>query len=71
MGAAGDPVDSDQVTKTNTLVPTPDRAKLAEASDVSPHPGADGLVQDELPRRLLNIDRFHQPCLLPGRIPDR
>ena len=33
----------DQVAR----VPTLDRAKLAEALDVSPHPGADGPVQDE------------------------
>ena len=33
---------------------------------MSPHPGADGLVQG-VPARLQNFDRFHQPCLLPGR----
>ena len=42
---------------------------LAMAPDVSPHPGADSLVQDELPPQFLHIDRFHQPCLLSGRIP--
>ena len=41
---------------------------LAMAPDVSPHPGADSLVQDELPPWFLHIDRFHQPCLSPGRI---
>ena len=41
----------------------------AAALDVSPHPGADGLVQDERPPLFLQEHRFHQPCLLPGRIP--
>ena len=34
---------------------------------MSPHPGADGLVQGELPPISPEFDRFHQPCLLPGR----
>ena len=36
---------------------------------MSPHPGADGFVQEELPPYFLHIDRFHQSCLLPGRTP--
>ena len=36
---------------------------------MSPHSGADGLVQGELPPIHLNIDRFHEPCLLPWRTP--
>ena len=45
------------------FVPTSDRAKLAEALDVPPHPGADGLVQRasvSCRPSLLNIDCFHQ-----------
>ena len=38
---------------------------------MSPHLEADGLVQDELPPTPLNFDRFHQPCLLPGRTPGK
>ena len=34
---------------------------------VSPHSGADGLVQVSCRPSHLNFDRFHQPCLLPGR----
>ena len=36
---------------------------------MSPHPRADGLVQGERAALPLNVDRFHQPCLLPWRIP--
>ena len=47
-----------------------DRTKIfhsSKAVSVSPHSGADGLVQGELPPFFfsLNVDRFHQPCLLP------
>ena len=45
-----------------SLVPTFDRKLelLFKALDVSPHPGADGLVQVEPPVPL-NVDRFHKP----------
>ena len=42
---------------------------FAKALSVSPHSGADGLVQGELPPFSLTVDRFHQPCLLPWRTP--
>ena len=51
------------------MVLTSDRGKLAGALDVSPHTGADGLVQGELPLLRLIFYRFHQPCMFPWRIP--
>ena len=65
---AGDPVDSDPGARLPSSPPEIE-PKLAKALDVSPHPGADGPVQGELPPSTCTLTVFTSLACYPGALP--